>query len=136
MFEKIEVIKKLLQRVEELEVQLAASQLVAESNSSAWARIEGNIESTIAVAVAAAVESRIRTIEDERQARAESTTPYFEILSEIETGVDGKTKLEMDWNSAFIEELRRKGYVGENEQSIVQQWMLKLAAQLDGGDDE
>lgn len=136
MFEKLQVIQDLNKRIEELEVQLAVSQLVAESNSAALARLEGTIESTIAAAVATAVESRIRTIEEERQARIESTTPYFEILSEIETGIDGKTKLEMDWNPAFIEELRRKGYAGESEQDIIQKWMLRLAVQLDSGDDE
>lgn len=136
MFEKLRVVQDLNKRIGELEVQLAADRIAAESTQAALSRLRSDIESTIVVTVAAAVESRIRTIEEERQARAESTTPYFEILSEIETGIDGKTKLEMDWNPAFIEELRRKGYTGESEQDIIQKWMLRLAAQLDGGDDE
>lgn len=136
MFEKLRVVQDLNERIEELEVQLTADRIAAESTQAALSRLRSDIESTIAATVAAAVESRIRTIEEERQARAESTTPYFEILSEIETGIDGKTKLEMDWNPAFIEELRRKGYTGESEQDIIQKWMLRLAAQLDGGDDE
>lgn len=136
MFEKLQVIQDLRNQIKELNVQLAARQLWEDGIAATLARIEGTIESTIAVSVAAAVESRIRTIEEERQARAESTTPYFEILSEIETGIDGKTKLEMDWNPAFIEELRRKGYMGESEQDIIQKWMLRLAAQLDGGEGE
>jgi DNA-binding Lrp family transcriptional regulator len=85
----------------------------------------------IAELVEDGVADRIKTIEEERQERLESNTPYFEILSEIDVDNDSRTKLELDWNPSFIKELKAKGYHGANEQQIIQQWIKKLAEQLD-----
>jgi hypothetical protein len=85
----------------------------------------------LTASIESSVEQRIETIEQERQRRAESTTPYFELISEIDIEDEGKTKLELDWNAAFIDQLRSKGYVGKTEQDLIQLWIQKLAEHVE-----
>jgi len=83
--------------------------------------------------VASEVNERVKTIEQERADRVSSTTPYFEVITEIDTDDDSRTKFELDWNPAFIAELRKKGYVGKTENDLVHQWIRTIANHVEHG---
>jgi len=63
---------------------------------------------------------------DERQ---KSDVPFVEIISDAydpELGV----QLQLDWNAAFIKELKSKGYHGSSERAIVNKWLVTVHGQL------
>lgn len=55
--------------------------------------------------------------------------PRLVIISEgIETGAGGSySRIELDWNQAFITELRKNGFSAETEDEIIQQYIASLA---------
>lgn len=63
---------------------------------------------------------------DERQ---QSDNPFVEIISD---GYDPElgVQLQLDWNAAFIKELRAKGYTGSTEREIVNKWLITVHKQL------
>lgn len=63
---------------------------------------------------------------DERQ---KSDTPFVEIISD---GYDPElgVQLQLDWNAAFINELKSKGYTGLSERDIVNKWLIAVHKQL------
>jgi hypothetical protein len=50
-----------------------------------------------------------------------SAEPYF-TMNALEMGDDG-IKVEMDWNNAFIKDLRDKGYPGINDEQVIEGYM-------------
>ena len=96
-----------------------------------------SIEETIVTRMTDLVEQRvsakIRTVEEQRESRLNGSTPYFEVISELDVNDNGRTKIELDWNQAFIKELRSKGYTGTNEEEIIHKWMRVLADQVERG---
>lgn len=60
-----------------------------------------------------------------RKNKKESDEPYIEIISE---GIDsvGRLKIEFDWNTAFIIDLRKNGFDGDSEEEIVQKWFQAI----------
>ena len=54
-----------------------------------------------------------------------SRTPWFELIS-MGIDHDGFVKVEMDWNNAFIKQLRENGYDGYDEQDVIQKYIITL----------
>ena len=50
-------------------------------------------------------------------------------LSVIHSGIDedGRIKLELDWNDAFIKELNNNGFVGDSEEETVEKYLASIA---------
>lgn len=66
------------------------------------------------------------SIEDlEEKLEKNSDNPWVKIVGEE---VDPKhgIKIELDWNDAFIEYLRRNGIDGVGEEQVVQKWLALL----------
>lgn len=61
--------------------------------------------------------------------RQKSDTPFVEIISD---GYDPElgVQLQLDWNTAFIKELKSKGYNGSSERDIVNKWLMAVHKQL------
>lgn len=71
---------------------------------------------------------------DERQS---SDVPFVEVIS---SGYDPElgVQMQLDWNAAFIKELKGKGYRGRSDRDIVNKWLVathkQLAEQFEQGD--
>ena len=61
--------------------------------------------------------------------RQKSDTPFVEIISD---GYDPElgVQLQLDWNVAFIKELKAKGYSGKNDRDVVNKWLITMHKQL------
>jgi len=63
----------------------------------------------------------------EKEKATKNKEPYVNVL---ETHFDPKDPnngyFELDWNSYFIDELRKAGYTGENEEEIIDKWFKNL----------
>ncbi len=55
-----------------------------------------------------------------------STTPWVNIKSEDYNAEDGTYQLELDWNPAFITELRKSGFNAASEDEMVKLWLASL----------
>jgi len=53
-----------------------------------------------------------------------SPDPWVEILGEADTPQG--LKIELEWNDAFVEMLKKEGITGANEDQIVQKWIALL----------
>lgn len=53
-----------------------------------------------------------------------SPDPWVEILGEADTPQG--LKIELEWNDAFVEMLRKEGITGADEDQIVQKWIALL----------
>lgn len=62
-----------------------------------------------------------------KDAETESDEPIFDIHTDI---VDGQIRVKADWNTAFIDILKRHGYNGANEEVIVQQYLAVIHRNL------
>lgn len=61
--------------------------------------------------------------------RQNSSIPFVEIISDDydpERGV----QLQLDWNDAFVKELKSKGYTGHTDRDIVNKWLVVMHQQL------
>ena len=58
-----------------------------------------------------------------------SKNPWVEIVGEQIDPAKG-IKIELDWNEAFVEHLKRNGYTGSTEEAIVQKWIAHLYQHL------
>jgi len=63
---------------------------------------------------------------DERQA---SDIPFIEVIAD---GYDPEhgIQMQLDWNAAFIKELKAKGYRGRSERDMVNKWLAATHKQL------
>ena len=63
----------------------------------------------------------------EKERATKNKEPYVNVL---ETHFDPKDPnngyFELDWNSYFIDELRKAGYTGESEEEIIDKWFKNL----------
>jgi hypothetical protein len=55
-----------------------------------------------------------------------SDIPYIDIISQGEIDPDKGLPIQLDWNDAFIAQLRAQGYKGTSEGSLVAQYLLNL----------
>lgn len=81
-----------------------------------------------------AQEKERQRLEQEKDAEARKTyvermknssSPWVEIVGASES--NGKIKIDLDWNDAFVLELRRNGFVGESDDAVVQHYVAILA---------
>ena len=70
--------------------------------------------------------------EKEEKAREEyvakmksSPNPWWELVGASEG--NGRIKIELDWNDAFVDELRKNGFKGESDDEVVQHYIAILA---------
>lgn len=59
-----------------------------------------------------------------------SKKPWFEMNTDGKTDSDGRVALNMDWNKPYIDELRKMGFSGHNEEEIVQAYMSALTKSM------
>lgn len=79
------------------------------------------------------IDAKVRELYDIRE-RKLSDEPWVEVIG---GDVDPERGLQMrlDWNDAFIEQLRAQGYRGTSESTLVGQWLLNVSNTVtDGGD--
>lgn len=71
--------------------------------------------------------NKISEIEYEKQKATLNKEPWVKAISEFRPG-DGLSGLavELDWNDIFIEQLKENGYVGINDDHLVQQWFAQI----------
>lgn len=64
-----------------------------------------------------------------KQQYKNSTEPWVEVKSEAFNNQTNQIELELDWNQAFVNMLKSKGYSGSDEM-IVNKWFRDLSAQI------
>lgn len=64
----------------------------------------------------------------EREKMKQGTEPWVEVLGHQET--DQGIQMKLDWNDAFIEELRSAGYHGTSEYDLVMAWLASVSAEV------
>lgn len=69
----------------------------------------------------------------ERHKLKTSDDPWIDIIGSDVDPTKG-LQLTMDWNDAFIEQLRAQGYKGTTEQALVAQYLLVLSNNMKGED--
>lgn len=52
--------------------------------------------------------------------------PWFEFNTDGIVDEDGRVKVEMDWNKAFVVGLRNLGFSGHNEEEVVEKYLTIL----------
>lgn len=57
-----------------------------------------------------------------------SKKPWFDFTTDGKVDGDGRVKIKMDWNRAFINELIKMGIEGHSEEEIVHNYMSILTA--------
>ena len=62
-----------------------------------------------------------------REEQRTSSKPWVEFLGDEENDHGVGTKL--DWNDAFIDELKAAGYNGESEYDMVMSWFARIASE-------
>jgi hypothetical protein len=99
--------------------------------------LEASIPTTIEQAIAEhdlRKEVIVQKTADDRQS---SDIPFVEVIS---SGYDPElgVQMQLDWNAAFITELKGKGYRGRSDRDIVNKWLVathkQLAEQFEQGD--
>lgn len=63
-----------------------------------------------------------KLMERAETALKESDVPYVRLVSDQYDPKEG-FKIELEWNKAFIAELRKAGYTGATEEDLVQGWL-------------
>lgn len=58
-----------------------------------------------------------------------SSNPWVEIIG-INVDKDNQIKIELDWNVPFVEYLKKSGYTGPDEDTIVQRYVAVLSKQI------
>ena len=74
--------------------------------------------------------------EDEKNQHAEfvakmkeSPDPWVEIQGWTQSA-EGQVRIELDWNDAFVDELRKQGITGADEDQAIQKWLILLMQEL------
>lgn len=70
-----------------------------------------------------------RTMEAEDEARRSGKEPWVEIRSADTNDARG-LRIELDWNTAFVEYLKENGIKGKIEEEVVQKWLAMLYQDL------
>jgi len=78
-------------------------------------------------------------IEDKKIAEEKAKAEPFLNLKGLVQQSDGKIKIDLDWDDAFIKKLKESGYTGPDENAIIQKYLLELTSEIAddmGGDSE
>lgn len=65
-------------------------------------------------------------LEADRKKRYDSPEPFVEIVSQT-FSEEGGVQLRLDWNKPFIDYLKKNGFTGPSEESIVDNWLISLS---------
>jgi len=63
------------------------------------------------------------------ETKKKSEVPWVEIEGDYYDEEQKRMKIKFDWNDAFIQLLKKKGYPGESEDDMVQMWLQEIARQ-------
>lgn len=74
--------------------------------------------------LAAKKEAEKKAREDYVERMKESPNPWVDILGAVET--DSGVKMDIEWNDAFVDHLKKHGISGANDEQIVQKWVTLL----------
>ena len=55
-----------------------------------------------------------------------SPEPWMELVA-ISANEKGQIKIELDWNDAFVKQLRENGFVGPDDETVMQRYVAVLA---------
>jgi len=71
--------------------------------------------------------NKAKEVEEKVEVRSE-TDPYIDVVKIIMPNPKDPTigYFELDWNSAFVAQLRESGYSGRTEEEVVDQWFNDL----------
>jgi len=58
----------------------------------------------------------------EKELATERNEPWFDIIGFGYDSETGNGAFELDWNQAFVEEKRIEGFVGNEQEDVVDQW--------------
>jgi hypothetical protein len=86
----------------------------------------------MATALAADKKAKAERIAAERSSKKNGPAPWVEIQSDSYDSDKG-LGLQLDWNDAFIKELRSKGFTGITDYAIVNSWLVALHRQMSEG---
>lgn len=73
----------------------------------------------------------LRDAEAAKKQKYDSKDPWVEITSMEYNEVKG-IQISLDWNDAFVNELRHNGYTGTDDAIVVQKWLAVLYEDLMG----
>lgn len=122
LFNLSNTIPDLRTQVEDLQFKLFEMQ---EEVSDIVRDIPTRIEQAIQDHDAARVEKERET----RESTKDSDTPWVDIKSDSYDRERG-LGLQLDWNDAFIRELKSKGFTGATDYAIVNSWLVQLHKQM------
>lgn len=71
----------------------------------------------------------LKAEERRKNAKYNSDEPWVEIKNMVDNEKGG-VKMELDWNDAFITHLRNNGFVGENDDILIQQYISVMSQQV------
>lgn len=75
----------------------------------------------------AEAEAKAKELADAKVAEA-SAEPWIDVRGEPDS--DGRIRLQVDWNDAFIKLLKKNGFGGANDDVIIQQYLTVMHRQL------
>lgn len=75
-------------------------------------------------------EEETKTINAYSDKMKNSPEPWVDVRGLTDVN-DGRFKIEMDWNDAFIEECKLQGISGTSEEQIIQKYLSLLAKNID-----
>jgi len=61
--------------------------------------------------------------------KSDGKEPYVKITGLLEQS-DGRIRLELDWDDAFIRHLKTNGYTGVDDNAIIQRYIAELTAMV------
>lgn len=77
-----------------------------------------------------AAEARSKALKEAREEKKKSLSPWVEMIGEPvqQKDEDGNHLIgfELDWNDAFIKDMRKKGFKGATDEQIVNKWLTTL----------
>ena len=71
-----------------------------------------------------------KVIHEYSETMKDSPDPWVDVRG-ITDADDGRFKIEMDWNDAFIDECKRQGLSGTSDEQIIQKYLSLLTRNLD-----
>ena len=108
---KVELLKEIREEQERKEIELKE----AEESAKEEARVKHEAEEAARI--------------EEEEKLKNSENPWMVVRGEVVDEDTGGVKMELDWNDAFIKHLRKNGYVGTDDESIVQHYLAVIAQQ-------
>ena len=71
------------------------------------------------------IEEDLKVREEYLERMKKSPKPWVELVGMSQVG--GNIKIELDWNDAFVTELRKNGFTGPDDETVVQRYIAVLA---------